>query len=92
MHLRDLKTWQRALLVNITLLVGIALSAFILPSNTPVWSWACICAVVFLSLNYFFLRRPKTPNPGRSWLANIIIWLGTAILLLDLIFRRWLAH
>jgi hypothetical protein len=27
MQLRDLKTWQRALLVDISLLVGIALSA-----------------------------------------------------------------
>jgi len=93
MQLGDLKTWQRVLLVNIALLVGIALSAFILPPNTSVWIWACICLVAFLLFNYFFLRRrPNVDNHQRSRLAKVIMFLGWVVLLLDLIFSRWLAH
>ena len=92
MKLGDLKTWRRVLLINISLLIGFAISAFILPPNTPAWLWALVCLLALLVLNYFFLRRPlKVDNEQRSRLPQVIMLLGFVILLLDLIYHRWLA-
>lgn len=74
-----MKTWQKILLINACGLLGLILSAFALPSDTPVWIWATVCTIILMSANCWFLlfkrKQPADPSQG-SWLKTIIIVIG----------------
>jgi hypothetical protein len=88
--------WKRVLLINVGALVGIGISLFIVPEETPLWLWAAISLGALAILNYaqFAWHRRiirRTTNARQKW-AMIIAILGTIFFILDLIFSRFGAH
>ena len=86
---RPMSTWKRILLLNGGMLIGIFVSIFLTPPDTPVWLWATISVVVMAVMNFLALRRLRMPDakPKSSLSRTIVIWLGVLVLLLDLAYR-----
>jgi hypothetical protein len=82
--------WKEIVLVNGGGLVGIIISLFIISPQTPLWLWAMVSAAALAMLNYvcFGWRRTvggKSKNGAKS---TVIIALGLAVLLVDLLLRH----
>ena len=94
MQLRELKTWQKVVVINLSALAGIVASAFILPPKTPVWLWVAVAIIVLAMVNYIFLiGQRKLQTVGcRTSVANTVIAFGFILFLLDLLFSRFSNH
>jgi len=78
----SLKIWQQILLVNVATLVGVIVSLFAAPPDTPVWMWAVGSTLAVVSLNcvYIQYRRRRArhgraaydPRPGRIILRVVL--------------------
>ena len=86
-----MSSWKKVALVNMGGLLGVAGSLFILPPNTPLWIWATASVVCLAALNYFLIRRLRKSTGERTVrpTANIVMWLGIVVLLMELAFRYW---
>ena len=86
-----MKLSQKLLILNIAGLVGIASSLFVLPGNTPFFLWVAVSAGVLIVFNVAMVIRHSKITPGRTPTASktttIIIALGTAIWILDILAR-----
>jgi drug/metabolite transporter (DMT)-like permease len=81
--------WKKFVGVNVGMLIGIGISLFIVPPNTPFWLWAVIAAVFLAGMNYYLYRKLQKP-PTESKSANlntIIIVIGSIIFLADIAYR-----
>jgi hypothetical protein len=81
--------WKRVLLLNASAIIGIVISLFIVPGDTPFWLWETI-AVVFLAacnvLLYFQQGRAKPRNSPSA--RTIIALMGFVLLIIDMIISR----
>jgi hypothetical protein len=84
-----MKPWKRFTAINVGALIGIGLSLFIVPPNTPFWMWLAISTAAIAILNFFLYRRLKKPAaaPKAEPLPAILAWIGVAIFLGELIFH-----
>lgn len=86
--LQRMKLWQKMSLLNFAGVIGIASSMFVLPASTPFWLWIVSSIVVLAALNVAFYVRQRKPTSGSSptsMRAKIIIAVGAAIWLLDIL-------
>jgi len=81
--------WKKITLMNLAWVVGICLSIFITPAETPLWLWAEIAIATLAIFNFFLYRRLTKPTgtPKKEPLPAIIVWICTAFFLLDLAFH-----
>jgi uncharacterized membrane protein YfcA len=88
-----MSTWKKVLAVNSAGLLGVILSLFIVPSQTPLWMWAIVSVVVLFVLNYlcFGWRRRVNDKGIDKTKSTAVIALGFVVLLMDLILR-WFHH
>jgi len=83
--------WKQVAVVNVGGLLGIGVSLYTLPPNTPLWIWATASVVCLAVWNYFLIRRlqkgtgERRPSSGSS----ILMWLCVVVLLMELVFRFW---
>ena len=86
-----MSSWKNVALVNVGGLLGIGVSLFIVPPNTPLWIWATASVACLAALNYFLIRRLQKSADERTVrpTANIVMWLGVIVLLVELVFRYW---
>lgn len=78
--------------VNVASLIGIAISLFTVPPQTPFWLWATIAGVTLAGINIVFWRvrgkiGAKQQTSGMK--QTIIIYVGLGLLILDLILSRF---
>jgi hypothetical protein len=77
-----IKTWRVVLLVNLAGLLGIFVSLFLLPSDTPFWRWAVASGCIVMCINgvAFDVFRKKdranTPAGSQSETAKNPIFSG----------------
>ena len=78
--------------MNVGGLVGIGVSIFIVPPETPLWIWATASMVCLAVFNYLLIRRlQKSTGASKvSSAPSIVIWLGVVVLLLEVVLRYWL--
>jgi len=86
---QPMSTRKKLVLFNAAMLVGLFISIFIAPPETPVWLWAAISVIFVAVMNYLALQRLKRAGVERrsAFGTNAIIAFGVLVLLLDLIFR-----
>ena len=84
-----MSTWKKVTLVNGGWLIGIAISLFIVPPNTPLWLWATVSGTVLAVMNYFFFGRQRGIASERKvgLMGTVVGGAGLIVLLLELIFR-----
>ena len=86
-----MSTWKKVAFVNVGGLLGIGISLFAVPPNTPLWIWAAASVVWLAGFNYLLIRRMQkgtgAHKVGSS--TSIVLWLGVVVLLLELAFRYW---
>jgi hypothetical protein len=81
--------WMRVLLLNLAALIGIVVSLFMVPENTPFWLWATIAGIFLLVWNVpLFRQRRRTPETSGRSTRTIMAALGFALLIIDLILSR----
>ena len=84
-----MKLWQKVFVMNVAGLLGIASSLFVLPANTPFFTWLMVSVVILAIFNVvIFVRHRKIASGSRltaSKATTIIIALGTAIWILDIL-------
>jgi hypothetical protein len=84
-----MKLWQKVLVVNVAGLLGIASSLFVLPANTPFFPWLMVSVVMLATFNVMIIVRHRKiasgSRPTASKATTIIIALGTAIWILDIL-------
>jgi hypothetical protein len=84
-----MKPWQKAFVLNVAVLLGIASSLFVLPANTPFFLWLTISVVVLAAFNIAIVVRERRIAPGSrpraSKATTIVIALGAAIWILDIL-------
>lgn len=83
---------KQVAVLNVGWLAGITISLFTVPGNTPFWLWACIAGVSLCALNAMvLLRQRQRPDQSRpsSRTAAIIIYMGVALLIIDVILSRY---
>jgi cytosine/uracil/thiamine/allantoin permease len=85
------KTWHKFAAANIGLVMGILASLWMVPGNTPLWSWLAIAGVFLAMANYLLYKKLKkttdtesTQNTGRS---TVLVWIGFLMFVLDLLFH-----
>jgi uncharacterized membrane protein YfcA len=85
----EMKPWKKFALMNVACLIGIGLSAFIVPSNTPFWLWLTIGAATIAIFNFFLYRRlgRSSTKPKKEPVPAVLGWIGVAIFLGELIFH-----
>jgi hypothetical protein len=82
-----MKAWKQYTLLNIGAVIGVGISLFIVPENTPLRLWAIMSFISIALLNYgLYLRRHPTRKQARG---TIIIWCGFVLLIADLLFSRF---
>jgi hypothetical protein len=86
-----MSAWKKVALVNVGGLLGIGISFFVVPPNTPLWIWATVSVVCLAVFNYLIIRRLQKSTGERKIgsASSIVIWLGVVVLLLELVFRYW---
>jgi len=52
--------WKKATLINVSGLIGIADSLFLVPPQTPFWLWAVLAGVALALLNVLCFGRRRT--------------------------------
>lgn len=83
-----MSTRKKLVIVNISGLIGIAISVFIVPLTTPFWIWAPISAAVLLLCNYFALtHKPNLDRTTKDAGSGLVIALGCGLLILELALR-----
>jgi hypothetical protein len=86
---------RQLVLLNACLLLGIGLSIFIVPGNTPFWLWTSVAAAFLCILNATTLFRgdkPTDQTSGARRTRTTIIFLAMAFLLVDLLLSRYFAR
>jgi len=80
---------KELVIVNISGLIGILISMFILPPRNPVWAWACMSAVVLFLFNYVVLtHKPKLGGGDKkSSGLQVLGVLGVIFLLGEIVWR-----
>jgi hypothetical protein len=84
-----MSAWEKVALANVGGLLGIGISLFVVPPNTPLWIWTTVAVVCLAVFNYLIIRRLQE-STGASKVGSapsIVIWLGVVVLLLELVFR-----
>jgi hypothetical protein len=92
-----LSSWKKAAFVNAFGLVGILVSLFAIPQDTPVWILAVSSLAALALLNYLaFSRRksrPKEAQHAHLVSRSTLVILGAALLLIiDLIWMYYDNH
>jgi hypothetical protein len=84
-----MKPRKRFAAINVGALIGIGLSLFVVPSNTPFWLWLAISTATIAIFNFFLYRRLKKPldTPKAEPMPAIIAWICTAFFLLEVLFH-----
>jgi hypothetical protein len=84
-----MKAWKKYAAINVGMCVGLFISIFVAPENTPLWVWAAIACTFLAVMNYRLFRRlRKGQNPqstGTGWGITIVCLV---LFLLDLILNR----
>jgi predicted membrane channel-forming protein YqfA (hemolysin III family) len=83
------KTWQKFTLLNISLVLGLIASLFVVPGNTPLGWLAVVFGASVAVMNCLLFARLRKPT-GResasdSRLSTVIVSAGVVIFLLDLL-------
>ena len=77
---KRLTRWQLVLLFNGSGLLGIIISLFTLPSNTPFWWWVGASIVALAIMNFIvvlrFRRVERDAGPTNSGASTFIIAFG----------------
>jgi hypothetical protein len=83
--------WKKVALVNVGGLLGIGLSLFIVPPQTPLWIWATLSVLCLAVFNCFLFRRLRRSTSERKAdsKSGVVIWLAFVLLVLELVFRYW---
>lgn len=82
---------KQIVIVNIAATLGIATSLFIVPGNTPLWVWAVIAIGFLIVTNVVLLVRPaESIAESNRATRTIIITLGAAILIIDILVTKFL--
>jgi len=78
--------------LNTAALIGCVVSLFIVPGNTTIRMWAVVAGLTIVLINYALHKRHKATSNERSERKQVtlVIWIGFALLLLDLAFSRYL--
>jgi|GraSoiStandDraft_9_1057307.scaffolds.fasta_scaffold1331255_1 hypothetical protein len=74
--------------LNVAAVVGVAVSLLLVPGNTPLWLWGTIAVVIVGALNVFLLGQRGDRAKSGAGSRPIIIALGVALLLIDIILSR----
>ena len=77
---------------NACAVVGIVISIFLVPGNTPFWLWACIAGAFLCILNAaksLQRKRPTDEAAAASRTRTTIIVLALAFLVVDLLLSRY---
>jgi len=84
-----MKPWKKFAAINVGALIGIGLSLFIVPPNTPFWMWLAISTATIAIFNFFLYRRLKKPvgAPKAEPIPAIIAWICTGFFLLEVAFH-----
>lgn len=81
---------QKLVVPNIAAVVGLLISLFIVPGDTPLWLWGVIAVVVIGILNVcLILKRQRARRDSPVTVRTAIIALGAALLLMDVILSRY---
>jgi hypothetical protein len=81
--------WQKPVLLNIAGLVGVVVSLFIVPGETPFWLWCVIAIVVIAALNtILYVGRRRVADSARTARTAIVI-VGVMLLMIDVIVSRY---
>jgi hypothetical protein len=85
-----MKAWKKYAAANVGMCIGLFISIFIAPENTPLWVWAVIACSFLAVMNYLLFRRlqkgQNSQSRGTSWEIAVA---GLVLLLLDLILTRF---
>jgi len=87
-----MRRWKEVALVNVALMMGMFISIFTAPRNTPLWLWVGMCIGIFVVMNYIFFGRQRQDgkkNTSSRAERTVIAILGLLILLLGVLFNRW---
>jgi hypothetical protein len=84
-----MKPWKKYAAINVGAVLGVGLSIFIVPDNTPFWLWLTIGTATIAIFNFFLYRRMQRPpgKPQGEPLPKIIVWICTAFFLIELVFH-----
>jgi len=81
------RPWQKIALLNLACLLGIVMSAFVAPPDTPVWQWAAGGVFAFIVTNILIFAgvrrwdtRASSRSARRTW---AILALAFSVLLLE---------
>jgi hypothetical protein len=84
-------TWKKALLVNVSMLAGFVLMAFVVPGQTPAWVFLFACALVAICFNVaLFRKRDATgQTPKQRHLLSpplVLVYILFSLMLLSRFF------
>jgi hypothetical protein len=81
---------RKFLIFNVAAVLGLVVSLFIVPGNTPFWLWGVIAIVVVAGLNVSLaLKRQGNRPDSKATIRTAIIGLGAALLVIDIILSRY---
>jgi hypothetical protein len=82
---------KQFVLMNVSAVIGIAISLFILPANTRFWMWASIAAIWLVGINcYLIFKRPTAKHEHKSPReTKVIIWFGLTVLVVDVVLNQY---
>jgi hypothetical protein len=83
-----MKMWKKVVLFNAGWLLGIGLSLFVVPRQTPLWLWATLSSITLAFLDFVFFGRQNSrelSNNGRFF--SVVGCLGLVIFFLDILYR-----
>ena len=90
-----MKIWQKVMLVNCAVLIGVVISLFAVPGRTPLWLWATVAIVVMAAMNYVLFVRSRglhSDATSTSRVTTAVIVAGLLLLVLDVIVNHLSSH
>jgi len=92
--IRRMSGWKRTVFINLFACVGIAISPFGLPEDTPfsVWAACAVATLVVMNLVVWRYSRRSQDSSERerpTSRGTLVIFGGALILIIDLIWSIW---